>query len=280
MSGTFNDRGELEPSTHAIIAAFGKKESGKSIIVHTFASTWPYDMVVLDVAGDDGPMPRKPGTGTHDVHLLSGTVDTLPRTWPEGLRREQRPMILRYVPDPGSPTELEDMDALTGLAFDHSSKERPAMLVVHEIGRVAPAGRTPANMRRVVNHNRHRGLTMAVAGPRPITVEPLVIAQADVVYVFELNNSDDRERVAKNIGWGEDRREFDAAVAALGPHEYLRYDAREPKPAHPDDTDWRLVHFAALPEAHVAAVTRWRDGDQRSAGEDGHRPQPGRPAAG
>ena len=225
-----------------------------------FASSWPYDMVVLDVAGDDGPMPRKLGTGTHDVHELTGTVADLPRKWPEYLRSEPpRPMILRYVPDPGSPTELEDMDAVTGLAFNHSSKERPCMLLVHEIGRVAPAGRTPAHMRRVVNHSRHHGLTMVCCGPRPITVEPLVIAQSDLVYIFELNNDDDRERVAKNIGWR--RQELDAAVHDLGLHEYLLFDARVPKPANEDDEDLRLVHYPALPEEIVNDVKRWAAGD-------------------
>jgi len=151
------------------------------------------------------------------------------------------------------------MDAVTGLAFNHSSKERPCMLLVHEIGRVAPAGRTPAHMRRVVNHSRHHGLTMVCCGPRPITVEPLVIAQSDLVYIFELNNDDDRERVAKNIGWR--RQELDAAVHDLGLHEYLLFDARVPKPANEDDEDLRLVHYPALPEEIVNDVKRWAAGD-------------------
>ena len=277
MSGTFNARGELDPSTAAIIVCVGKKESGKSVMALLIASAWPYDMVVLDVAGDDGPMPRKPGTGSHDVHDITGTVEDLPRKWPEELRREKRPMILRYVPDPGSPTELEDMDAMTGLAFAHSSQDRPAMLVIHEIGRAAPAGQTPAHMRRVLNHSRHRKLTAVFCGPRPITVDPLVIAQADLVYVFELNNSDDRQRVAKNIGWNT--AELDAAVHDLAVHEYLRYDAREPKPEQDDDTDHRLVHFVALPEDVVTQTQRWAAGDERSDGQ-GDGPQPGRPATG
>lgn len=260
MSGTFNAKGELEPSTHAIISCFGKKESGKTVMTLLLASTWPYDMVVIDVAGDDGPEPRKQGTGTHDIHELRGTVDDLPRSWPEHLRSDPpRPMILLYRPDAGSSTELEDMDAMVGLAYSHSTKEKPAMLVIHEIGRVAPANRTPPHMRRVLNHNRHHGLTAAFAGPRPKTIDPLVIAQSDLVYTFELNNPGDRQRVAENIGWTPS--DFDAAVHGLGLHEYLRFDGREPKPEQDGDDDHRLVHYPALPEDVVAQVQRWAAGD-------------------
>jgi hypothetical protein len=258
MTGTFNPNGELDPAAAAIITCVGKKGSGKSIMALTIAQSWPYDMVVIDVAGDDGPMPRQPGTGSHDVIVLAGPVDELPRKWPEHQRREQRPMILRYVPDAGSATELEDMDAVVGLAFAHSGQPRPCLLLVHEIGRVAPANRTPPHMRRVLNHSRHQNLTAVFCGPRPMTIDPLVMAQSDLVYTFELNNPADRRRVAENIGWNPG--DFDTYVADLGRHEYLRYDAREPKPEHDDDEDPRLIHFPPLPQDVVDAAERWKLG--------------------
>jgi hypothetical protein len=76
-------------------------------------------------------------------------------------------------------------------------------------------------------------------------MDPLVLGQSDVMYVFELQTKPDRERIAGTIGW--DLRAFDAAVLELGPHEYLRYDANEPKPDSEDDEDLRLIHFPALP---------------------------------
>lgn len=256
MSGTFNERGELEPGAAAIITIVGRKGSGKSILACSFAAAWPYDMVVLDVAGDDGPDPRpRDHPGTHDVHHLTDPVGELPSTWPEQWRQERRPMILRYVPDPGSATEAEDLDHMVGMAYHHSSPDHPAMLVVHEIGRVAPAGRTGAHMRRVLNHSRHRALTCVFAGPRTLTVDPLVISQADLVYTFELHQPMDRRRIAENIGW--DPGDFDQQVSSLGRFEHLRHDAREDKPEQEGDTDFRLVHLDPLPADEVAAAQAW-----------------------
>lgn len=258
--GTFDSRGQLDPATGTIITCVGQKGTGKSIMAGLIASTWPYDMVVIDVAGDDGPMPRR-NVGTHDVVDITGAVDDLPRSWPEHLRSDTgRPLILRYVPDPGSPTELEDMDAVVGLAWAHSGHPRPVLMVVHEIGRVAPANRTPAHMRRVLNHNRHRLLPAIFCGPRPHTIDPLVMSQSDLVYVFELRNWRDRRRVADDIGW--EPASLDEAVHDLGQHEYLRYDASVPKPEHDDDDDLRLVHYPALPPEVVDQVKRWVAGDQ------------------
>lgn len=253
MSGTFNARGELDPSAAAIIGCFGRKGSGKTIMGLTFLYSWPYDAVVIDVAGDDGPVART-GTGHVDVFDVHGTVDELPRRWPEHLRVEKRPMILRYCPDAGSPTELEDMDAMVGLAYAHSGNPRPCMLVVHEVGRVAPANRTPAHMRRVLNHSRHVQLTAVFCGPRPKTIDPLVLAQCDLVYTFDMPNPGDQQRVAESIGWNPG--DFSAGVGELRAHEYLRHDAREEKP-EPGDKDFRLVHFDPLPGDVVDEVRKW-----------------------
>jgi len=256
VSGTFNARGQLEPGAAAMVAIFGPKGSGKSVLATTFAMAWPRDMVVIDVAGDDGPDERpRDKPGTHDVHTLRGPVDELPTAWPEESRDRNRPMILRYVPDPGSPTEAEDMDHMVGLAFNHSQPGKPAMLVVHEIGRVAPAGRTQPHMRRVVNHSRHQGLTCVWAGPRTITVEPLVISQADLVYAFRIRQPGDRRRIAENIGW--DPREFDAAIHALPQYESLRFDAKEEPPEQEGDEDRRLVQMGPLPPDVVKAALAW-----------------------
>lgn len=246
-SGTFDDDGHIDTNRGVIVFCCGKKHSGKSILALLLFMSYPRDKVVIDIAGDDGP------TGP-DVIELRGTVDDIPRTWPEHLRVDDKPLTLRYVPDPGSPTMLEDIDAVIALVMSH---EHCAVLI-HEIGVAAPAGRTQPHMRRLLMHNRHAKVTAFFCGPRPQTIDPLVLAQADLVYVFELRNPADRKRIADTIGW--DPAEFDELVLALVRHGYLRFDANEEKPEG-DEPDLRLVEWPPLPEEVVARVKAYAGGD-------------------
>lgn len=249
---TFDKKGKLPPDRGVMVLCVGKKHSGKSVMAQQYFRTYPHDRVVLDIAGDDGPI--RPDDPT--FHTLEGTVaEGLPTSWPEHLRAHDDrlrplPMTLRYAPDAGSPTVREDMDHVVGLAYEHGH----CCLLVHEVGVLAPANRTLSNTRRVLMHGRHQQLTVLWCGPRPADVDPLVVAQADLVYCFEMPNSDDRDRVAKNINW--DRGEFSDAMSELGPHEFLLYDDNVPKPQAGEE-DLRLVHYPALPEDLVKKLETW-----------------------
>lgn len=261
MTGTFDRDGNLDPSRGVIVVCVGKKRSGKSVMGLMIFRAYPYDRVVIDVAADDGPWGP-------EVIELSGTVEDLPRAWPEHLRKTDDndrplPMTLRYVPDPGSPTFLEDMDTVVGLVMAHGKKTGHCAVLVHEMGRLCPANRTPAHTSRMLEHNRHHHVTAILCGPRSQDIDPLVLMQADLIYTFELQGANDRKRIAENIGW--DPPSFAVAVHDLGPHEHLRYDANEPKPAGAGVEDYRLVHFPALPQDVVTQTLRWAHGGQVSS---------------
>lgn len=247
MSGTFTARGDIDPSDGRIITCLGKKRSGKSKMALLLFDSWPGDRLVIDVNGDDGPV-----AGAQN---LEGDVESLPTRWPEHLREDKAPMLLRFTPDPGSPTFLEDMDAALGIAW----RRGDVCVLVHEMGLLAPANRTPPNCRRVLQSNRHRRLTLIACAPRPVTMDPLVLQQSDLVFMFTMPNPDDRKRVADNIGW--DPRELDREIHGLRPHEYLRFDANESAPDDPStQDDMRLIHFDPLPADVVAQIDRDRPG--------------------
>ncbi len=261
MSGSFAPNGQLDVSTGLVIACVGKKKSGKSVMALVLARSYPGDVVVIDVAGDDGPTPPHTHASLLDrvvddpVHELTGTVDELPGAWPEHLREGRRRMILRYVPDPGSPTFLDDIDAVIALAYSHGK----CCLLIHEGAIVAPTGQTRPHMRRVLIHNRHRQLTVILCMPRTKGIDTLILGQADLVYAFDLPQKLDRIRLGEIVGWPAE--DVDEVIRDLGPHEYARYDANEPKPPDTDpDDDPRFVHFPALPKDVVDDVLRWSTG--------------------
>lgn len=258
MSGSFDDDGTLDIGDGRLILCVGKKRSGKSVMGLMLFDSYPGDKVVIDVAKDDGPM----GEGIVQLH---GSVDSLPASWPEDQRRYDEdgrplPMTLRYAPDAGSSTFLEDMDHVIGLAVAQGERERAAgrigtCILIHEVGRVAPANRTQPAMSRVLNHNRHSRVTAIMCGPRPKTIDPLVVQQADVIYIFALESKADRQRLAENMDWPLD--DLTADLLALRRHEYLRLDTNEdpPEPGSTEE-DQRLTSWPALPADVVTEVRR------------------------
>lgn len=244
--GTLNARGEIDPATGVVMTFLGKKRSGKSKMALLWFETYPYDRVVIDINGTDGPHHASAGEQLIELH---GTADTLPTKWPEHLREDGKRMTLRFHPDMGSPTFVEDVDAVLGMAY----RTGRVCILIHETGLVAKSSKTPAHMLRILQSNRHRQLTVLLCAPRPKTMNTLVVGQADLVYVFELPNRDDRDVVADAIGW--ERDDFALGVAALGSHEYLRADTNENRPAE-GEPDLRLVHAPALPAEIVAKLDR------------------------
>ncbi len=249
---SFRPDGTIDPALGRILTFLGAKRSGKSVAALLYFMSYPGDKIVIDVAGDDGPVGP-------DVVEIRGTVGdgTIPDRWPEHLRKYDSdgrpiPMILRFVPDHGSKDPLADMDAVVALAVN---TPRPLAILIHEIQIVAAANRTPPNMRRLLNHNRHGGATtVLMCGPRSVGVDPLVVSQADLLFVFKMPNVNDRKRIAQNIA--VDPNELDVAVMGLGPHEYIRYDVNETR------DDFQLLAFPALPKSTVDKVQAWADGSR------------------
>lgn len=234
-----SDGGELEeggdsstqPDPRKAVQIFvcGKKGYGKTELAYHLFDGYPYDRLAIDI--------------NHDLKMPEDTLyleHPLPSRWPGELYRERfgskKRQTLCFRPDAGDAEYYDDIDRAIALAFAHIGKKA---LLVEEAHEAAPQNHTPPHMRRALRHGRHRDLTLILDTPRPMTIDPLSIGQADYVYAFRLPNPTDRRRVAENIGW--DPKDFDAAMTEVRKYEFLRYDHEE------ED----LAHYPPLPAHYI-----------------------------
>jgi len=216
----------LESGRPTFVSIFGKKGTGKSVLARRFWDTWPGDEFVIDVTKD--------ALTTRDV---DHTYDFVPDVWPPPAR-EDAPVRIRYVPDMHAATHVDDLDRAVGFAC----RRNGSLLWIDEIGVVNQVNRTGPNMRHLLNQGRHDQMSTLFCGPRPINIDPLVLAQSDYVYVFELPNPSYRRRIADSCGIVPatlDDAVNEVARAATDKnqpsHSYLRWDGHE------------LVMFPPLP---------------------------------
>lgn len=235
------------------IVIFGRKGQGKTELAWLLWDSAPGDRLVIDVNND--VLKNHPEDQPKPVDMLTGGS-----SWPAHLQDDDEDRLsLRYVPDHAvsEKSYREDLDRAVGMAFSHQG----TLLWVDEIGEVAPSGQVGPHTRKALHMGRHQALTIITTSPRPRKVDPLVLAQADVVYLFDLPNPDDQKWVADAIGW--DRTELHDEIAALGDHCFLRYVAH----------DHELSVWPALP---LAATSRRRTAAAHMEG-DPPRPTPPSP---
>jgi hypothetical protein len=208
--------GPPDPGESLYVFLSGKKNTGKSHVARRWFDTYPFSRLVIDITHDLRDDFRRDGVKFTELDL-----DVLPGRLPGPADPDDRePQTFLVCPDMGSATWWDDVDRAIGLCFGAG----PMLLWVDEFGTVTRGQKTGPNMRRVLHHGRHERLSCLFCCPRPIDVDPLGIAQSDLVYTFKTPQVYDRQRVADTIG--VDRQLFDETNGALGEHEHSLYDGR------------------------------------------------------
>ncbi len=209
---------EIDTSANQFLTFFGRKGSGKSVAARTFHRHWPdVDKITIDVNGDAGP-------GEDAERIMGEPPKKMPERKDDGL-----PLNLHYVADPQRDTYRDDLDRAVGMAL--FPRGRRTLLWSDEVGELTPPGKTGPNTRTLLMQSRHFHASALACGPRPINIDPLWIAQADRVFIFDLPNEADRERVHTTIGWP--RKSFEAAylevrrLNAQQPFHFIQYVAGE-----------------------------------------------------
>lgn len=203
-----------DPDKGVFFFISGKKGSGKSVVARRVFDGYPYDKIVIDPTGD-----ITQDLADEGIEFERIPRDAIPVKLPR--REEDAPFrIFTFVPDMGAETAVDDMDRVLGLALNAPG---PVAVWVDEMGTYSKVNATPPNLRRALHHGRHDQLTLIQACPRPMNIDVLCIAQADVVVTFRTPNRADRKRIAEEIGIPED--EFSEYVLALKAYEHCWFDA-------------------------------------------------------
>ena len=177
---------ELDPHKNFIMSAFGRKGAGKTTWNRQLYRDYPLSKLCVDVNGEADPGPEATVI-RHPEHRMP--------TWEKGKPAPN----LHYLADPGSDTYRDDLDRAIGMAMYPSSEQ--SLVWGGEVGELCTGNRTGPHLRRLLMQSRHYRTSALFDGPRPVDIDKLVIAQSDYVAVFDLPDPDDRERVAKVIGY-------------------------------------------------------------------------------
>lgn len=197
-----------------LILVVGRKGSGKSVVARQLFTDWPHDKVAVDVNGD-----ADPGEGAKKITV------PLPTRMPPP-RDDGRPNVLHFRADPGDPSYREHLDQAAGLALNPST--RPGLVWFDEWAEVGRPGQIGPHVHRLLMQSRHHLASALMCCPRPMNIDPLSVSQADYVYIFDIPNPRDRERLADNIGVAPKAlmQELDI-TGRRGKHWHMRWDARE-----------------------------------------------------
>lgn len=218
----------LDPDLNQLIYVVGRKGSGKSVNARELVRDWPYiDKLTIDPTGDADPGECFSGVdaaGNPLYETPTVTVRELPARLPDPPKPGEFTST-RWVANPGSPTYRDDLDRAVGLAL--FPKDRRVLLWVDEAGEVFPAGRLGPNARTMLKQSRHWYASVIMCDPRPINVDPLCLAQADRIVMYDVPHPRDRERLAGSMGVPP--RQLIVLLDELRgmqPHSYLLYDAK------------------------------------------------------
>lgn len=225
----------IDPTKNQLMLSIGRKGSGKSVWAREAFRAWPgVDRFVIDPTGDAKPgSPRRPGQpeswrddlNTEELAKLPPRLPDRKQVDVPGQGRRSVPGVYRWVANAQSPSYTDDLDRAVGLGL--FPKDRKSLLWIDEAGDVFPSNSLGPNARTLLQQSRHYNCSALICCPRPVTINPLVLAQADRVIMFDVPGTSDRKRLAENLAWP-----YGDLVTLLNevrrlPFHYLMYIATE-----------------------------------------------------
>jgi len=128
---------------------------------------------------------------------------------------------ISYVPRANARPDALHRLSLGLIEFQQAVRGERILLVVEEMSFSFPSEKLPAHLwgfKEMCLTGRHSDIEVIGIFQRPALVSTTFTGNCEDRYIFRLDEAADLDRIAKTI-----RRENVPQLAALGPHEYLRY---------------------------------------------------------
>lgn len=180
---------DLDTSFEQVLLFIGRKGTGKSLFAGAVMRQWPADTdrLVMDINADMDLSDLDP------IRLPSDPPLLLPPR-----RRRDVAETYWWQPDPSRGSFRDDVDRVVSLAL--FPKERRVLLDVDEAGVVFKVQQTGPHGTTAVHQGRHHHVPLLACMPRPKTVEPLLLTQADRIHMWDVPNPADRKHIADFAG--------------------------------------------------------------------------------
>lgn len=204
---------EIE-SDYAFVTFLGKRQWGKSHAARLYFDAYPFDRVVFDPNNDIAPEADWITIRRVPEDLATTGLEKREEALPLTSGTDPARVTVHYVPILSDPHWREDLDRLLLAVFEHQW----VCLWIDEVVKVAKANQTLPSMDLILHQFAHQHLVVLLCGPRPVDIDPLVITQADLLYLYRLRGVQDRRRLAELLG--VDLSELDVLMT-LEPYNFL-----------------------------------------------------------
>lgn len=183
-------------SSYGFVTCLGKRQFGKSHTARLYFDSYPFDRFVFDPNNGIEPEADWITIRRAPDDLAAIGLEKREVAYPRSSSTEPARVTVHYVPILSDPDWREDLDRLVLACFEHQW----TCIWVDEVIKAAAANRTLPSMDLVLHQFAHQHLLVLLCGPRSVGIDPLVLTQADLIYLFRLKGISDRKRIADVLG--------------------------------------------------------------------------------
>jgi hypothetical protein len=193
----------------------GMTGTGKSILAHYLFRKIP---VRLPYEDEDGV--QHPGHWRLAIDITDSIYDDAVPFYDAGEIPWDIAPALRFIP-----TNFDTLEDDVNLIYLQVIAHGNCWVWLDEANEVSTAHKTVSGLRKTLLQGRKFQVGHAGVTPRPVDISKSLVTQSEHHFIFPLQDSDDRGRIAKNLGMSIE--EFEETIISMPDYGYLWFSVRD-----------------------------------------------------